>query len=130
VSLVTFTETVLMEATTCAHCGVVFAMPKHLLQEFRDSLRGFYCPHGHSLSYHKPTIDSLRQELAEKARQLTAAKCETLNEKQQRERVEAEKAKVERKLKRVQRGVCPCCNRTFTNLQRHMSTKHPEAPRP
>lgn len=28
--------------------------------------------------------------------------------------------------KRVGRGVCPCCNRHFANLQRHMETQHPE----
>lgn len=28
--------------------------------------------------------------------------------------------------KRVGNGVCPCCNRTFENLSRHMSCKHPE----
>jgi hypothetical protein len=22
--------------------------------------------------------------------------------------------------------VCPCCNRTFSNLQRHMAHKHPQ----
>lgn len=25
---------------------------------------------------------------------------------------------------RVSKGVCPCCNRTFENLQRHMASKH------
>ena len=27
--------------------------------------------------------------------------------------------------KRIHAGVCPCCNRTFTNVARHMKTKHP-----
>jgi hypothetical protein len=26
---------------------------------------------------------------------------------------------------RIKHGVCPCCNRTFLNLQRHMTTQHP-----
>jgi len=37
--------------------------------------------------------------------------------------------KANTELKRVKRringGVCTCCNRTFTNLARHMKTKHP-----
>jgi len=33
-------------------------------------------------------------------------------------------AKAQRKLKRVHRGVCPDCNRSFENLARHMHTKH------
>lgn len=28
--------------------------------------------------------------------------------------------------KRVGNGVCPCCNRSFSNLQRHMVSKHPD----
>ncbi|HYC31767.1 MAG TPA: hypothetical protein VEB59_05720, partial [Gemmatimonadales bacterium] len=27
--------------------------------------------------------------------------------------------------RRVAGGVCPCCNRTFSDLARHMSGKHP-----
>ena len=27
---------------------------------------------------------------------------------------------------RVAHGVCPCCNRTFKQLARHMKTKHPD----
>jgi hypothetical protein len=28
--------------------------------------------------------------------------------------------------KRIKNGVCPCCTRSFTNLRRHLQTKHPE----
>lgn len=28
--------------------------------------------------------------------------------------------------RRVSAGVCPCCNRTFQCLARHMATKHPD----
>ncbi|WP_165394478.1 helix-turn-helix domain-containing protein [Pseudoxanthomonas winnipegensis] len=31
---------------------------------------------------------------------------------------------------RVMNGVCPCCNRTFENLRRHMHDKHPEFGQP
>jgi hypothetical protein len=31
-----------------------------------------------------------------------------------------------RQLERVASGVCPCCNRSFVNLRRHMKTQHPE----
>lgn len=39
---------------------------------------------------------------------------------------DAERAvkKAQNKLKRVERGVCPECNRTFNNLARHMACKH------
>ncbi len=38
----------------------------------------------------------------------------------------SEKNKLSRQLKRVNKGVCPCCNRTFVNLANHMKTTHPE----
>ncbi len=28
--------------------------------------------------------------------------------------------------KRAANGVCPCCNRTFSDLARHMKAKHPD----
>ncbi|MFB3077027.1 MAG: hypothetical protein ACE1Y4_03380 [Lysobacterales bacterium] len=37
----------------------------------------------------------------------------------------AHKAAATRIKNRVARGVCPCCNRSFTNLHRHMESKHP-----
>jgi hypothetical protein len=29
-------------------------------------------------------------------------------------------------MKRVNAGICPCCNRHFTDLERHMKSKHVE----
>lgn len=47
-------------------------------------------------------------------------------EEMQAERLRAELAekKATRVMKRAQRGVCPCCNRTFQNLAQHMKSKH------
>lgn len=36
------------------------------------------------------------------------------------------KAQLTKTKKRVSNGVCPCCNRTFKQLARHMENKHPE----
>lgn len=37
----------------------------------------------------------------------------------------AARGQVTRIKNRVGNGVCPCCNRSFGNLHRHMQTKHP-----
>ena len=37
----------------------------------------------------------------------------------------AQKGVTTRLKNRVQKGVCPCCNRYFAQLQRHMTTQHP-----
>ena len=36
----------------------------------------------------------------------------------------AERDRAQRKLKRVAKGVCPECNRTFADLAQHMKCKH------
>lgn len=37
-----------------------------------------------------------------------------------------EQARQRRELKRSERSVCPSCHRSFSQMARHMKTKHPE----
>ncbi len=53
-------------------------------------------------------------ELNEKQHLLLVAQKHAESERRKRRRIEA----------RVSKGVCPCCNRTFENVQKHMETKH------
>lgn len=111
-----------LETINCCNCGVVFAVPQFLKRKLLDHGGEFFCPNGHSLHFKKPTCVRLREELEQKQKELTAARCETLAEKQRREKSEA---KLLRHQKRTKNGVCPCCQRSFLNLQRHLATKHP-----
>lgn len=43
-----------------------------------------------------------------------------------RNQARAQKAAKTRMKNRIANGVCPCCNRHFANVQRHIRTKHPE----
>lgn len=61
----------------------------------------------------------LQKQLDARERELREAKCEILRKQQLID-------EGTRKLSRVQRGVCPCCKRSFSNLARHMEKKHPE----
>lgn len=38
----------------------------------------------------------------------------------------ATKGRLTKTKKRIANGVCPCCNRHFVNLERHMTGKHPD----
>lgn len=118
----TFTEYTNLTYVTeqCFDCGVFFAMESRFHSERKTHGYKFYCPNGHSQIYKKSEVQALKEQLEQKERELRASKCETLGERQLRE-------KSERKLERVSRGVCPCCQRHFVNLARHMATKHPEA---
>lgn len=129
--------TVTLETVICCRCAVPFAMPTQLQQHFKDSKETFYCPNGHSQVYRKSTEQELRETLEEEKRQRSqseqALKAKLFEKQEEADNWRAnwqkqlkEKQKAERTLKRVHKGVCPCCNRTFDNLAKHMQTKHPE----
>jgi hypothetical protein len=113
---------------TCCACGILFAMPAELKKralEQRDRL-SFYCPNGHSQHYVGKSDGQLLREERERADRLRGELSST--------RAERDHHWTERKKlctrhhnmrKRIQQGVCPCCNRTFENLARHMKSKHP-----
>lgn len=122
----TINEVVTLETVTCCNCGIVFAMPQFFRKQKIDLGGNFYCPSGHSQHFTKPTVTRLQEEIDAKARELRQAKCDLLNVQNAKAAVEKAKAESDRQLARAKNGVCPCCNRTFTNLHRHMKTKHPE----
>lgn len=119
-----------LEAETCCKCGCVFGINDAVRARLLNNGETFYCTNGHGQHYteteaqrHARAMAAKQAELDAKQRELTAAKCRLLTE--QEERVKAER-KCRRMTKRIHAGVCPCCNRTFSNLARHMQTKHPE----
>lgn len=123
---VSFTESVTLNALECAVCGVFFAITDRFEHSRRKTGDDFYCPNGHTNVYRDSLTEKLKKaqaELDQKTRELTEAKCQTLRERTAREEKERE---LKRQTRRVSNGVCPCCNRSFTNLRRHMATKHPE----
>lgn len=114
-----------LRTQNCISCGVLFAFPEELDNRLRQTHAAFYCPSGHSQVYlGKTEAEKLREQLVEKERLLTVARCAEVNERNARQRIERQHKRI---CKRVHNGVCPCCNRTFANLARHMATKHPEA---
>lgn len=98
-------------AVDCANCGMPFGITPDFEQRRRQDHRSFYCPSGHSQSYSQESEEErLRKRLEAEQRQT---------------RMERElRLKAEQQLSRVQKGVCPKCNRSFKALERHMKTKH------
>ena len=115
-----FTDTATLVTTECCACGITFAVPRWWDQKRRATHEGFYCPNGHSLSYHAES-DADRALRAKQAQAVAEARAREL-----RAQLEQEQAKHARLKKRLTAGVCPCCQRTFTCLARHLKTKHPE----
>lgn len=124
----TYNKIVTMVTEICCNCGVPFGIPSDLHDHLQnDPNKYFYCPNGHSQHYSKSREQRLREEAERKLRNKENELISTANRNLQ---LEQEIKKVTRKLKRVSKGVCPCCNRTFENLANHMKTKHPEVAEP
>lgn len=108
----------------CGGCGFPFMVPAQWLQKLMDENGSYHCPNGCSRKFTGPTEAQKIKALLEKERNEHLASERAISDKLAK--VVAEKNKINRQLKRVNNGVCPCCNRTFSNLQQHMKTQHPE----
>lgn len=91
----------------------------------------FYCSYGHKQHFliGESEADKLRRERDRLAQRLAERDDEIRRQRELREATErqlsATRGVVTRIKNRVGHGVCPCCNRTFGDLARHMMTKHP-----
>jgi len=123
-----FAENVWFEIEHCCNCGMAFAMAAEFQRARRQDQKLFYCPSGHGQHYVGKTEEQkLREQLqaATNAREDARMAADLARE----ERDLAKKAH-NRMRQRVMNGVCPCCNRAFENLRRHMHDQHPDFGQP
>lgn len=113
-----------MEERVCGVCGIAWSAPKEFMDECRKEGKNktFYCPNGHARVFRESEADEVRREL-NRARQLLAQRDDEILA--ERNRVKAEQKKVKKLTIRASAGVCPCCNRTVSQMARHMKAKHP-----
>lgn len=123
---------VTLTTMACGECGGVYAISERYRQQRQQEGNGWTCPYCKcSWGYFKNgENDRLKREL-EEAKQATERerKRKEWAEQEARNaelRTRAQKGVVTRIKNRVGNGVCPCCNRAFQDLQRHMHTKHPD----
>jgi hypothetical protein len=114
---------------TCCNCGMPFAMPeevkKRLLEEAESG--SFYCPLGHGQHYLGKSLEQqLREARNEAAKERDNAVFWKFEEGKRKREVAAAKREATCLKKRAAAGVCPCCNRSFVQLTRHMTTQHPD----
>jgi hypothetical protein len=108
---------------TCFKCGIIFGMPNDVMRNHRQKGTDFWCPNGHQQHYTESEVQRLQK-------QLDAQKRDT--EWQRGRANTAEKSLIAQKgittklRKRIANGVCPCCQRSFTNVAQHMKRKHPD----
>ncbi|MFA9478537.1 hypothetical protein ACERK3_09535 [Phycisphaerales bacterium AB-hyl4] len=116
-------ENIEMEARCCPSCGIQYAGPVRFFESRREQGGSWYCPNGHSLSFTETEADRLKRQLNTKTRRIEHLEGEV---EHTTNRLRATRGHLTRVKKRVASGVCPCCNRSFENLHRHMKDQHPE----
>lgn len=122
----TFTAVGTFTVIYCGHegCGVPFALNDEFIRQRREDHETWYCPNGHPRYYPrenetekaKAAVRRLERQLANRDEDLRAAKVAHA----------VTKGKLTKTRNRIAKGVCPCCNRSFANLQRHMTGQHPD----
>ena len=118
-----FYSSIALTEIVCGHCGIKFAVPESWRAEKQETGISWYCPNGHCRAYTESDAAKYRR-LLEEERQRHSNTLSRLNTTElTKEKFKKELARI---TKRVSAGVCPCCNRTFQQLARHMKTKHPE----
>ena len=104
---------------TCPVCGINYAVDAVVMRYKNEAAQleqpHWYCPNGHQLVFVEREADILRRE-RDRLKQQLAERDDAVK------RAEQETARLK---KRINAGVCPCCSRTFSNVARHMKTKHP-----
>ena len=114
-------------AVTCGECGCTFGLLEHHYKELADSNGSFCCPNGHGRRF---TGETAAQKAARLEKALQFAQEDKIFWRDEAEarakELQYKKASLTKLKNRVAKGICPCCNRGFTNLQRHMETQHPD----
>jgi len=115
----------------CASCNIPFAVSEEYERRLRESHDPFYCPRGHCISFGgESETERLKRHLVISQRKVQQAKDDATFHETRRRAVEkslvATRVVVTRTQNRLKHGLCPCCNRTFVELQKHMRSQHPE----
>lgn len=120
----TQTYTGTLTVIQCAYCHMDFGVTPAFEKKRRDDHKTFYCPTGHSNFYPQNSeTERLRASLDSAKAQLTHTRDQLQATEYQRRAQKAQNTKLR---KRIAAGVCPCCNRTFQDLARHMDGQHPD----
>lgn len=127
----TITLKTTLEIQTCISCGIAFAAPESFLDTLRANHKTFYCPNGHGQCFSGKSDAEKAQAEAEKYKRLYQQEqryaADVLSERNAAQKqLSTTKGQMTKLKKRVAHGVCPCCNRSFVQLEKHMATKHPE----
>lgn len=111
----------------CGTCAIRHTVPEIVYDTYAREGGFWHCPNGHQRGFRKGS-DEIERENTRRERDRLKQDAARMEEeiRAQRERADKAEAATKRLKKRAAAGTCPCCQRTFSNMSRHMQTKHPE----
>lgn len=124
-----------MACVQCYKCATPIVMHEQTLIDLKESHREFFCVWGHPQVFSKDRGIAGRLADAERERDRLKQNKVYLEERLQSANQRADhsersarayKGVATKMKKRAVAGVCPCCNRHFRELERHMASKHPD----
>lgn len=114
----------------CCRCHMIFGVSSKFYENRKEDHKLFYCPScdtGQSFM-DMSEKEKLRQENSRLLQRIALKDDEIKLQRDKKEMAQrssiALKGVITRTKNRIAGGVCPCCNRNFQNLARHMATKH------
>jgi len=116
----------------CGGCGGVYAITERFRKQCANEGTSWHCPYcnvgwGYSGNSENARLKKQVANLSAQADRTNAHIGRLNHELETTERSRAAmKGQVTKMKNRAANGVCPCCSRTFTNLARHMKSKHPD----
>lgn len=122
------------ETVECGACHMLFAITSAFQRQCKEDGRAFRCPDPKcswdTQSYCETDVDKFKKELKEaeaaKARADQARRWAEESRDCERRSHAATRGHLTRAKTRAAAAVCPCCNRSFKQLRRHMRSKHPD----
>lgn len=118
---------------SCSECGLLWAMPETYVNRRRNDGRLFYCPNGHGQLYRETEEDRQRKRASAERRRAdnaeNAARIQRERAERERRTAVALRGHLTRMKNRIANGICPVpgCKRSgFTNVMRHVASKHPD----
>jgi len=123
-------KTIVFSEITCYKCHIVFCVTNDHKERLINTGDEFCCPSGHNQSYSedkdKKRIKKLEKELSDTHTRKNFWMDQANASERSKSAMRGHLTRKKNQLEKVKKGVCPCCDRFFENLHRHIKNQHPE----
>ena len=119
-----FTTATTYDVLNCFKCGFRFGIPEETVTRWRKNHRWFRCPSCFAEQHFSGESEAERLKREKRYLEITLSGARDRADMHAKS-ASSYKGHVTRLKNRISKGVCPCCNRTFADLAKHMNSKHP-----